>query len=101
MRSSACLFQFDPSVCFDEVSGTFELALLGVESLYGPDRVAMEAVYKVDPDNRSIEVHRSTDVGGTLALMFLGYSRREFGPEAVKMKRVDTSSTVIAQGGVD
>jgi hypothetical protein len=89
MRNSACLFEFDHAVPIDEVAGTFELALMGVESLYGPARVALDAVYRIDRTNRTIEIDRSSDVGGTLALVFLGYARREFGDAAVRMKRVE------------
>ena len=89
MRSSACLFEFDHAVPIDEVAGTFELALMGVESLYGSDRVALDAVYRVDRANRTIEIDRATEVGKTLALVFLGYARREFGEQVVKMKRVE------------
>jgi hypothetical protein len=72
----------------DEVSGTFDLAMLATEALHGADRVALEALYKVDPDSRTVEVDRSTGVGGTLAVVFLGYCRREFGSESFRMKRV-------------
>jgi hypothetical protein len=71
----------------DEVAGTFELAVFAAEALHGSDRVALDALYRVDADARTIEVDRSTPVGSTLALVFLNYARREFG-DAFRMRRV-------------
>jgi hypothetical protein len=86
--SPSCRFEFTPDVPSHEVEGTFRLALLATETLFGTDRVAIDAVYRIDLDTRAIDVDRSNNVGGTLALVFLGYLRREFGPEAFRMKRV-------------
>ncbi len=96
MRSSVCLFEFNASVPIDEVAGTFDLALLAAESLHGTDRVSLEAIYRVDRANRTIEIDRCSDVGGTLALIFLGYARREFGDAAVRMKRVEAPTAAAA-----
>jgi hypothetical protein len=71
-----------------EAAATFQLAVLAAESLHGADRVALDAVYRVDHGARTIEVDRSTSVGCTLALVFLGYARREFGADAFKMRRL-------------
>jgi hypothetical protein len=97
--SASCVFEFTPDVPIDEVEGTFRLALLATESLYGPDRVAIDAVYRVDLANRAIDVDRSNDVGGTLALLFLGYARREYGSTAFRMKRVHAPATLAMGGG--
>jgi hypothetical protein len=83
------LFEFGPAVPMDEVEGTFRLALLAVETLYGSDRVTIEAVYRVDVAARTIEVDRSTDAGATLTLIFAGYARREYGTGSVKLKRTE------------
>jgi hypothetical protein len=86
--SPSCAFEFSPDVPIDEIEATFRLALLATETLFGTDRVAIDAVYRIDLDKRAIDVDRSNNVGGTLALVFLGYLRREFGPEAYRMKRI-------------
>jgi hypothetical protein len=82
----------------DEVQGTFELALLTSESLHGADRVALDAVYRIDIPGRAVEVDRSTDVGATLALILLGYLRREYGSAAFRMKRTHTSAAPVTGG---
>jgi hypothetical protein len=90
---TSCHFTFDPAVPIDEVAATFELARFAAEALHGSERVALDAIYKVDADARTIEVDRSTSVGATLALVFLGYARREFGAESFRMRRVDARAT--------
>jgi hypothetical protein len=75
----------------DYVAGTFELAVFAAEALHGSDRVALDAVYKVDADAHTIEVDRSTGVGCTLAIVFLNYVRREFGDDAFRMRRVHSA----------
>jgi hypothetical protein len=86
---SSCLFTFSPDVSMSEVEGTFELALMTTETLHGAERVALDAVYRIDAETRTIEIDRSTDVGGTLALVVLGFLRREYAPGAFRMRRLD------------
>ena len=93
------MFEFTPAVRMDEAAGTFQLALLATESLHGADRVTLEAVYKIDADNRVIEVDRTSVVGCTLALVFLGYARREFGQDAFRMRRVHGAAAAVTDGG--
>jgi hypothetical protein len=92
------LFEFTPAVRMDEAAATFELALLATESLHGDDRVTLEAVYKVDADARTVEVDRTSVVGSTLALIYLGYARREFGTDAFRMRRVHAAMTMNGEG---
>lgn len=81
------IFSFSPTVPFAQARETFELALLAAESLHGPERLTLEACYQLDDQTRTIEISGDTDIGGTIALIFLGYARREFGADAVRMKR--------------
>jgi hypothetical protein len=87
MSQTVVQFTFDRSVSMDEVDGTLRLALLAVESLHGEDRVRLEAKFILERAKRSCSVDASSDVGRTLALIFGGYLRREFGNDAVKMRR--------------
>jgi hypothetical protein len=77
---------FDPGIDMEEVAGTLELARLGAESLYGAETVELEAAWRLD--RCFIDIDMSTCVGKSLALMFLGYARREFGPGAVQTHRL-------------
>jgi hypothetical protein len=96
--SPSCAFEFSPDVPIDEIEGTFKLALLATETLFGTDRVLIEAVYRIDLANRAIDVDRCNNVGGTLALVFLGFLRREFGSDAFRMKRTHAPLVTGGEG---
>jgi hypothetical protein len=90
---------FDPGIDMEEVAGTLELARLGAESLYGAETVELEAAWRLDRPNRCVDIDTFTRVGRTLALIFLGYVRREFGPGAVATHRVHQMATGQTVGG--
>ena len=79
--------QFDPAVPWNDVFDTLDLAFLAVESLYGTDRVTLEARHEVEDAARSMLIETTTDVGRTLAILFLGFARRQYGDRAVEVIR--------------
>jgi hypothetical protein len=79
-----------------EVEGTLVLSRLATQSLHGFDRVELEASCHVDHRQRTIEIEASTDVGHTLALIFLGYCRREFGERSFDVRRTGTGPLLPA-----
>jgi hypothetical protein len=85
-------FDFETCVSMEEVEGTLELAQIAAESLHGRGRVELEASCETDVPERSVLIDARSDAGRTLALIFLGYVRREFGGSAFKMKRVAESA---------
>ena len=78
-------FCFDPAVPLDEVDGTLRLSLMATESLHGYDRLRLEPATSIDREHRTCVIHTTTAVGRSLAAIFLGYARREFGEDAVRM----------------
>ncbi|HEX8915028.1 MAG TPA: hypothetical protein VF796_21930 [Humisphaera sp.] len=90
MSAEAFTFTFASPVSMREVADTLHLARLAAEALHGPERVALGARTRVDGRRRTVTVEAATPAGMELALVFLGYCRREFGPAAV---------TVAAGGG--
>lgn len=87
MDRATVKFVFKDSVPMPEVEATLRLALLAVESLHGEDRLCLESPAKVDRARRICSVDMSTDIGRTLATIFGGYIRREFGADAVKVEQ--------------
>jgi len=83
MNRSTVKFAFNDSVSMPEVEATLRLALLAVESLHGEGRLRLETRAKIDHVRRACFVDTTTDVGRTLAAIFGGYVRREFGEEAI------------------
>ena len=78
---------FRPSVAMAQVSDTLELARLATESLHGPERVELDVRWEVDAAARTVAIDGTTEVGRTLAIVFLGFTKREFGNGAVQVVR--------------
>ena len=76
----------DPSVPFDDAKDTLRLAQIAVQSIYGDQRAEFEAPVASDPVSRLFIVDVRQKAGRTLALVFAGYLRCEFGPEKVRVE---------------
>jgi hypothetical protein len=74
---------FDTSVAMDEVQATLELARLAVEALYGPEHLELDGSWDMDLAARTVAIDTSTSIGRTLAIIFLGFVKREFGSDAL------------------
>jgi hypothetical protein len=81
-----------------EAEGTLKLAVMAAESLFGPARVELEAVFRVDAEGRAIVVERSTEVGATLAVLAWGYLKKEFGGD-VRVRRDVPPLQTSPEGG--
>jgi hypothetical protein len=79
--------EFDRTVSMAEVAGTLQLARLAAESLHGAGRVELDAAWSLERRSRRVAIDTSTRAGRSLALVFLGYARREFGGDAVRVCR--------------
>lgn len=79
---------FAPGVPMEEVEGTVRLAALAAESLHGPCRIELESPWHLDARNRAVVIHTGTETGQTLAIIFLGYARREFGGGAISIENL-------------
>ena len=87
MTSKIVRFQIGAGISMREVTGTLHLARLAAESLYGEERVELEVNCWADESERVVHVETDSEVGRTLAIVFAGYARREFGDGAVRMER--------------
>ena len=91
-------FTFGTDVPMREVEFTLQLALLAVESLHGEDRVMLETGSRVDHPSRTCTIDTTSDTGRTLAVVFGGFARREFGDEAVTVRLINPCTTTPARG---
>lgn len=82
-------YDFDSDVPMREVEGTLRLAQLATESLVGVDRMQLEAKFNHDAASHTVTIDTTGKVGRTLALIFGGYARREFGAAVVATHVVD------------
>ena len=92
MRQPETVFTFNRHVPMRDVEGTLRLARLAAESLHGQDRVALESATAFKRSDRKVAIDTSTEVGRTLAAVFLGYARREFGADVMQIKQLTESA---------
>jgi hypothetical protein len=94
MRPTTVCFKLTRTVPLAEVQGTLDLARLAAGSLHGPERIELEAPSAIDPATHSVTFDTTTDAGRSLAIIFFGYVKREFGADAVRMLRCDRTGVV-------
>jgi hypothetical protein len=78
----------DPEIMV-EAQATFDLALLGVQSLHGETRTRLDAKYASDDGKRAFVIDATTAVGESLNHLFAGYLRQEFGERGFHVQRLD------------
>jgi len=98
MSQTFIRFTFAKSVPAAELEGTLHLARLATESLHGEDRVRLEAGFSMDHAAHAVVIDATGEVGRTLALIFRGYARREFGADAFEMHRTRDGQPQEAAG---
>jgi hypothetical protein len=76
---------FQPTVSMREVQDTLELARLAAESLCGPERMEVDTHWEVHVAGKRVCIDTATEAGRTLAIVFLGLVKREFGSDAVRV----------------
>ena len=99
MNATTVKFTFDRTVSMPDVEATLRLAILACESLHGEDRVRLETRIRTARAKRVVEIDNASDAGQTLALVFGGYVRREFGDDAVQVERLDLVQSELGREG--
>jgi hypothetical protein len=81
-------YTFAPETSLEEAEASLLLALLAVESLHGEAQALLDAAHFFDTDRRACVIDAATAVGRDLNRLFVGFLRREFGPDAFAVERV-------------
>ena len=81
-------YTFVPTVEFEEIEASLVLALLAVESLHGESQTRLDAAHATDATNRVLVIDASTTVGQDLNRLFVGFLKREFGPDAFRVEHL-------------
>lgn len=97
MTTGIWRFRFDGQVPLTEVELTLHLALFAVEGLFGPARVRLDASYHLDDAGHALIVTGRGEVGEAVARIFTALALREFGEDAISVRRVDAPAA--ATGG--
>lgn len=83
--ATARTFHFKSHVGMRDVAQTLELSRIAAESLFGSERLDLEAPCTIDDVGHSVTIESSTEAGRALAILFLAYAKREFGPAAIEI----------------
>lgn len=88
MKPESTLFTFNDGVRMPLVQNTLELSWLALDLLYGgtSDIHGLQTV--VDTARHACRIDTSTEAGRSLAAIFLGYARRQFGDQAFTVTHI-------------
>lgn len=86
-------YRFHPTVSFEDVEGTLQLAQLATQGLHGESRVQLDVAYVADPEQRTCVLCSSNDVGQSLNRIFCVFLTREFGQENYFVEPIERSPT--------
>lgn len=88
MSITSVRYQFHDEVNFEDVEGALVVAVLAIESLYGPAAVRVNAGYSANPVTRRCVIDASTNIGQALNQLFVGFLSRDLGPATFTVERV-------------
>lgn len=81
-------YEFRPNVPLREVEESVALAILAAEGVHGEAQVRLDAGYDLDEAGHACVIDATTAVGETIARVFTGFLRKEFGEDAFTVERV-------------
>ena len=88
MRRTVFRCRFEPDVPMDAVEDSVAIAWFAAEGIHGAARVRNHAAFLVHRRRRTCLVEASTKVGRTIAKVFAGLLRREFGEDGFRVERI-------------
>jgi hypothetical protein len=77
----------------EEAEASLLLAVLAAEALHGESQVRLDAAHHYDAGRRACVIDAATAVGRDINRLFVGFLRREFGPDSFTVARVDATPT--------
>lgn len=78
-------FKFNPAVPMDHVEDSLKLAVFAVASLYGDTQVRLDGCLGLNHKARICIVDATTGVGQSVARIFTGFLKLEFGEESFEV----------------
>ena len=90
MKQQLYKFSFDSTVSFRDVRRFLFLAVRAAEALHGRSLIRLDGLFYLQRKKRSCVVDSATEVGRTIAIIFIGFITYEFGEEAFKVERDET-----------
>ena len=94
MNKTIYHYQVKEGILMSAVKDSLLISIMAVESLYGRSRINLEARFRLEKVNRVCIIDVGTLIGETIARVFTGLLIREFGEQAFKVERMETSVEV-------
>ena len=89
MESCLYRYEFEPHVRLETLESALLLTFWAAESLHGEIQVQLDFAYYLDAESRLCVIDASTDVGVDACRLFLGFLKREFGPDCFRVERLN------------
>ena len=81
-------FKFAPEVDMQDASEALLLAAAAAEGLHGRSRIHLEAGFRCDPRARTAEVTAGTEVGDSIARIFIALLTTTVGEETFHVEHI-------------
>ena len=94
MNNTIYCYRIKEGIPMDAVKDSLLLSVMAAESLYGRPRINLEARFRFEGSTRCCIIKAETSVGETIARVFTDLLIREFGEQAFKVERSETSLEV-------
>lgn len=83
-------------VPLDDIEATLLLAIWSVEALYGAAPVRLESAHLFDRERRVCVIDAGSRIGRALSRLVVGLLTRQFGVEAVEVRRLPRMRTRVS-----
>jgi len=90
-------FIFDEPVPAKEIEEALFWSRLNAESIFGKAKVRLDASYSFDPEKKTCEIDKTTEVGQHIAQIFITCITRSFGDKAFTVERLRKKKKFIDQ----
>ena len=94
MNKTIYHYQIKDGVLMSAVKDSLLLSIMASESLFGRPRINLEARFRLERVSRVCIIDIGTKVGETIARVFTGLLIREFGEQAFKVEKRETTLEV-------
>jgi hypothetical protein len=95
MNKTIYHFQIKDGIFMSAAKDSLLLSIMAAESLFGRPRINLEARFRLERVSKVCIIDIGTKVGETIARVFTGLMIREFGEQAFKVEKRETTLEVI------
>jgi hypothetical protein len=85
-------YGFKRHVPIADVEDTLTLSIIGAENLHGRARLRLDGWWRLDRQRRTCTIDASTEVGQSIARLFVGFLAQEFGERSFTVRRPENGN---------